>query len=163
MLNWCRDQDECLFLNKTLCWISKAVAFTSGTSLTEQPTDNGPLHHYCLNNDVILRECKAALFGCRNILMYRNTLAHICCKQTFCYLQTSVLGIFLLADFLVFIEYFLVDLMLISLVRFCLLLSNILNNLGNMQAWFDWIAFPRSHFHILFIILPLQWNRSNLS
>lgn len=106
MLNWCRDQDECLFLNKTLCWASKAVAFTSGTSLTEQPTDNGPLHHYCLNNDVILSECKAALFGCRNILMSRNTLVLICYQKRFCYLQTSILGIFLFADFLVFIECF---------------------------------------------------------
>lgn len=103
MPNWCRDQDECLFLNKTLCWVSKAVAFTSGTSLTEQPTHNGLLYHYCLNNDVILSECKAALFGYRNILMSRNTLILICYKQRFCYLQTYILGIFLLADFLVFI------------------------------------------------------------
>lgn len=111
MLNWCCDQDECLFLNKTLCWVSKAVAFTSGTSLTEQPTDNGPLHHYCLNNDVILSECEAALFGCRNMLTSRNTLVLICYMQGV-YLQISILRIFLLADFLVSVGCFSVDLML---------------------------------------------------
>jgi len=137
MVNLCHHQDECLFLIKILCRVSKAVAFTSGTLLTEQPTDNGPLHHYGFNNDVILSECKAALFGCRSIFMSRNTLVLICYKQRFYYLQTNILQIFLLADFLVFIKCFSEDLMPTSLVRFCLLLSNIPNNPSDMQAWFD--------------------------
>lgn len=91
----------------------KAVAFTSGTSLTEQPTDNEPLHHYCLNNDVILSGYKAALLRCRNVLMSRNTLVLICYMQRFCYFQTTILKINLPADFLVSIGCFSVELMLI--------------------------------------------------
>lgn len=113
MLNCCHDQDECLFLNKTLCWVSKAVAFTSGTSLIEQPTDNEPLHHYCLNNDVILRECKAALFGCRNILGPRNILVVTCYVKRSFYLKTNMLEIFLFSDFTLLIGGFSVDLTVI--------------------------------------------------
>lgn len=94
----------------------KAVVFTSGTSLTEQPTNIGPLHHYCLNNDVMVSECKAALFGYTNILTSRKVqkcLSTYFYMQKFCYLQTSILGIFLLAHFVVCVRCFLVDLMLI--------------------------------------------------
>lgn len=136
MLNWCHDQDECLFLNKTLCYVSKAVAFTSGTSLIEQPTDNEPLHHYCLNNAVILRECKAALFGCRNILGPRNTVVAICyVKRTF-FLKTNILGIFLFSDSILLIGCFL-SRFNTYIIPFCLLLSNNPNNLGDRQAWLD--------------------------
>lgn len=83
MLNWCRDQDECLFLNITSWWVSKAVAFTSGTSLTEQPTDSGPLYHYCLNNDALHSECKAVLLRYKNILISRCTLPLIGYMQRF--------------------------------------------------------------------------------